>query len=294
VDLAEIPNEFRGRRFPPRKRRKKMSAIDSGTLQQHSVSLDRSAQRTIPTSPPAGRAAPLAFALIEEDASSKGKRVARTGLALGIQILIVGTLLLMPLLVTEAIDLHQFDKTILIAPPPPAAPAPPVVHAQTVAPKISILHPQLTAPTIIPKKIAENVSDVGSAAPSISDAGGVAGGTGDVLGASLAAVAPPPSAPERPKGPIRISSGMKEPRLLVAPPVEYSPVARMARVQGTVTLEAIIDEHGNVTEVRAISGPAMLYPSAIKAVAGRKYEPTYLDGEPVAIRLDVTVNFHLG
>jgi periplasmic protein TonB len=269
-----------------------MSAIESGALQQHGLGLERSAQRTIPTSPPA-RHAPLTFALIEEDASSKGKRVARTGLALGIQILIVGALLLVPLLVTEAIDLHQFDKTMLIAPPPPAAPAPPVVHAQAVAPKISILHPQLTAPTIIPKKIVETASDVGGAAPSISDAAGVAGGTGDVLGASLAPVAPPPSAPDRPKGPIRISSGMKEPRLLVAPPVEYSPIARMAHVQGTVTLEAVIDEHGNVTEVRAIGGPPLLFQSAIKAVVGRKYEPTYLDGQPVAIRLDVTVNFHL-
>jgi periplasmic protein TonB len=270
-----------------------MSAIDSGAL-QHGIGLDHSSQRTIPTSPPSGGHAPLVFALIEEDAAAKGARAARTGLALGIQIIIVGAMLLVPLLVTEAIDLHQFDKTILIAPPPPAAPAPPVVHAQTVAPKISILHPQLTAPTIIPKKIVESVSDIGGAAPSISDAAGVAGGTGDVLGASLAAVAPPPAAaPERPKGPIRISSGMKEPRLLSAPPIEYSPIARTARVQGTVTLEAVIDEHGNVTEVRAINGPALLFQSAIKAVAGRKYEPTYLDGQPVAIRLDVTVNFHL-
>jgi len=86
---------------------------------------------------------------------------------------------------------------------------------------------------------------------------------------------------------------MRQPRLLVAPPVVYSPVARVARVQGTVTLEAIIDERGDVTEVRAISGPALLYQSAITAVAGRKYEPTYLDGQAVAIRLDVTVTFHL-
>jgi periplasmic protein TonB len=271
-----------------------MSAIDSSALQQHGIALDRSAQRTIPTSPPPGSHAPLVFALLEEDAAEKGKRAARTGLALGIQICIVGAMLLVPLLVTEAIDLHQFDKTILIAPPPPAAPAPPVVHAQTVAPKISILHPQLTAPTIIPKKIVETASDLGGAAPSISDAAGVAGGTGDVFGASLAAVAPPPAAaPERPKGPIRISTGMKEPRLLSSPPVVYSPIARTARIEGTVTLEAIIDEHGNVVEVKAINGPPLLFQSAIKAVSGRKYEPTYLDGQPVAIRLDVAVNFHL-
>jgi periplasmic protein TonB len=270
-----------------------MSAIDSGALQQQSIGLERSSKRKLSTPPPA-RTTGLSFALIEEDAKSKGARVARTGLALALQILIVGALLLVPLLVTEAIDLHQFDKTILIAPPPPAAPAPPAVHAQAVAPKISILKPLLTAPTIIPKKIVSTGSDAGPAAPSISDLNGVAGGTGDVLGASLAAVAPPPvAAPERPKGPIRISSGMKEPRLLFAPPVEYSPIARTARVQGTVTLEAVIDEQGNVTQVKAISGPPLLFQSAIKAVQGRRYETTYLDGQAVAIRLDVTVNFHL-
>ena len=270
-----------------------MSAIDSGAFQQANLGLDRYTHRTIPTSPPAPRGTPFAFALIEEDVKSRGARVARTGLALAIQIVIVATMLLVPLVVTEAIDLHQFNKTLLIAPPPPAAP-PPMVHAQAVTPKLAILHPLLTAPTIIPKKIVETASDLGSAAPAISDGPGVAGGTGDVLGASLSAIAPPPPpAATRPKGPIRISSGMKEPRLLSAPPVEYSPIARQARMQGTVLLEAIIDEQGNVTQVRAISGPAMLFQSAIKAVAGRKYEPTYLDGQPVAIRLDVTVNFHL-
>ncbi len=271
-----------------------MSAINSSALQQANLGLDRSAHRTFPTSPPVARAKPVAFALIEEDSVTRAKRVARTGLALLLQGLIVGAILLIPFVVTQAIDLHQFNKMLLIAPPPPAAPAPPVVRAQAVVSKLAILHPQLTAPTIIPKKIVETASDLGSAAPAISDVGGVAGGTGDVLGASIAAVAPPPpSAPAKPKGPIRISSGMKEPRLLAAPPVEYSPIARQARVQGTVLLEAIIDEQGNVTQVRAISGPALLFQSAIKAVTGRKYEPTYLDGQAVAIRLDVTINFHL-
>jgi hypothetical protein len=37
----------------------------------------------------------------------------------------------------------------------------------------------------------------------------------------------------------------------------------------------------------------LLFASAIKAVAARKYEPTYLDGQAVAVRLDVTVNFRL-
>ena len=74
--------------------------------------------------------------------------------------------MIVPLFVTQAIDLHQFEKTMLVAPPPPAAP--PVIHAQAVVPKQAFLHPLLTAPTIIPKKIVETASDIGAAAPSIS------------------------------------------------------------------------------------------------------------------------------
>ena len=86
---------------------------------------------------------------------------------------------------------------------------------------------------------------------------------------------------------------MKEPTLIYEPPVVYSPVARMAHVEGTVVVEAIIDKQGNVTQVHFISGPAMLVQSAMKAVAERRYAPTILDGQPVAIRLTVRVDYKL-
>jgi protein TonB len=280
----------------PREKEMNMSATNEGALQQRNLGLDSQPRRTLPTSPPVPRAQTGVFAtaILEEDALSRGKRAAQTGIAFAVQAAVVGALLIVPLFLTEALDLHQFEKTLLVAPPPPAAPSPPAVHAQTVVPKQTFAHPQLTAPMIIPKKIVETASDLGSAAPAISDmAGGVAGGTGDVLGGSLAAPPPPPPAVSKPKGPIRISTGMREPRLVYAPPVVYSPIARQAHVEGTVILEAIIDEQGNVTHVQVISGPGLLLASALKAVAERKYEPTILDGEPVAIRLDVKVQFHL-
>jgi protein TonB len=272
-----------------------MSVTNEGALQQRNLGFDAQARQTLPTSPPGARDIPgfFATAIIEEDAQSRGKRAAQAGLALALQAAIIGALVIVPLFLTEAIDLHQIEKTMLVAPPPPAAPAPPVVRAQAVVPKQQFLHPLLTAPTVIPKKIVETASDAGFAAPAVSDAaGGVTGGTGDVLGASLGAPPPPPAA-ARPKGPIRISSGMKEPRLLYAPPIIYSPIARNAHVEGAVIVEAIIDEHGNVTQARVLSGPGLLLGSALQAVAGRRYEPTILDGEPVAIQLTVTVLFKL-
>jgi len=273
-----------------------MSALNEGVFQQSSPDSVRKPLHVVATPT---RSASLgqnlfAGAMLEEDPRARAKRAAQTGLALAVQVAIVGTLLLVPLIFTEGIDLYKLNSTVLLAPPPPAAPPPPM-HAQTAVPKQSFIKAQLTAPTIIPKKIVETVPDAGSMAPAIAGMqGGVPGGVGDVLGGSVTGPPPPPPvAAERPKGPIRIFSGMKEPRLLYEPPVVYSPIARQAHISGTVILEAIIDERGNVTQVQVISGPPLLLDSAIKAVQGRRYEPTVLDGQPVSIRLNVRVDFRM-
>jgi protein TonB len=274
-----------------------MSAVNQGALEQSSLgpSSGETAKRPFAVPAPVTPRKRVFFsnAIIEEDARAKGKRAAQTGFALAVQLAVVGGLLLIPLIFTEGLDLYKVNSTILIAPPPPAAPPPPVAHAE-VAPRPTFIKAQLTAPTVIPKKIAQ-IADASAAAPAIPGmVGGVPGGVGDVLG-GIASGPPPPPPPavERPKGPIRITSGMKEPTLLYEPPVVYSPVARMAHVEGTVVVEAIIDEQGNVTQVHFISGPAMLAQSAMKAVAERKYAPTILDGQPVAIRLTVKVDYRL-
>ena len=276
-----------------------MSALNEGVFQQSSSDSSRKSRHnhntvaSFPSSAPRDQNV-FASAILEEDPRARGKRAAQTSLALAVQVAIVAALLLVPLIFTEGIDLYKFNTTLLVAPPPPAAPPPPM-HAQTAVPKQSFIKAQLTAPTVIPKKIAETVPDAGSMAPAIGGVqGGVPGGVGDVLGGSVAGPPPPPPvAAERPKGPIRIFSGMKEPRLLYEPPVVYSPIARQAHISGTVVVEAIIDEHGNVIQVQVISGPPLLLDSAIKAVTGRKYEPTILDGQPVAIRLTAKVVFRM-
>ncbi len=237
----------------------------------------------------------FADAIIEENTRDRGSRAAKAGLAFALQTAIVGALLLLPLVFTEGIDLYKLNNTVLLAPPPPAAPPPPTLHAQSI-PKQSLLHAALTAPTVIPKKVVESAPDAGEAAPTISDVtGGVPGGVGDVLGGSLtgAPTPPPPAAAAKPKEPVRIFTGMKEPTLLYAPSLVYPMVARQAHVSGIVVIEAIIDDKGNVTQVKAISGPALLLNAALKAVSERKYEPTILDGLPVSIRFDVKVQFNL-
>jgi hypothetical protein len=62
-------------------------------------------------------------------------------------------------------------------------------------------------------------------------------------------------------------------------------------VGGIVVIEAVIDEHGNVTGMRVISGHPMLIPSALTGVSKRRYESTVLDGEPTPVDLRVQITF---
>jgi protein TonB len=122
------------------------------------------------------------------------------------------------------------------------------------------------------------------------EAGGVIGG---VLGGVLRSVPAQPAA-EGPKKPLEVGGRVKPPRLIYGPDPEYPVLAKMSRITGIVVVEAIIDEHGKVTGVRAISGHPLLIPAALSAVSKRIYEPTVLDGDPVPIDLRVEVSFRVG
>ena len=64
-------------------------------------------------------------------------------------------------------------------------------------------------------------------------------------------------------------------------------------MQGVVIIDAIVDEQGNVVEAKIVSGPPLLIQSALDAVKKWKYEPTYLNDQPVPVQLNVTVTFRL-
>jgi protein TonB len=60
-----------------------------------------------------------------------------------------------------------------------------------------------------------------------------------------------------------------------------------------VVVSAVIDEHGNVVQARAVSGHPLLIAAALQAVLQWKYEPTTLSGTPVSVQMEVTVHFNL-
>jgi TonB family protein len=73
----------------------------------------------------------------------------------------------------------------------------------------------------------------------------------------------------------------------------YPPVARQARIQGSVELHAEISKDGSIQSLSLISGHPLLVPSAIEAVKQWRYKPYILNGEPVEVETTVTINFLL-
>ncbi len=244
----------------------------------------------------------LAEALLERSSTRQKRHPLKWAVSLGAHAAVLGLLLMLPLYFSQGLDMHRLNMTLLVAPlPPPAAappPPPPAAVARAVHTTPKTFTPgKLTAPSFVPKSVAV-ASDMAPPEESFAGAsdgvpGGIAGGQmGGVFGGVMKEVAMP-AAPvaEGPKRPVRVGGEVKPPRLLSGPAPVYPILAKQSHVQGVVVIEAIIDEHGNVIEERAISGPPLLIAAAMKAVSQRKYEPTVLDGEATPVDLRVEVNF---
>jgi protein TonB len=124
-------------------------------------------------------------------------------------------------------------------------------------------------------------------------ASGSADGLAQGMDANLAIVDAPPPLVESVMKPVRISSGIKPPTRVKDVAPDYPEIARRARVQGVVILEAIIGVDGRVQQARVLRSVPLLDQAAVNAVQSWEYTPTLLDGRPVPIIMTVTVNFRL-
>jgi len=223
------------------------------------------------------------------------------------EVIIIGVMVLIPLIYTEALPKAQL-MTFLAAPPPPPPPPPPPAAA-TPPPRIIhrvSMEDVMRAPTVIPKTIAQ-VKDEPEPAPNagVGVVGGVPGGVpggsfggvlGGVIGGALsAASAPPPPPPPKPQTPkrIRVGGQVESARLIFQPKPEYPPLAKMARIQGVVRLDAVISKDGTIQDLKVISGHPLLVKSALEAVQRWRYQPTLLNGDAVEVATEIDVNFTL-
>ena len=74
----------------------------------------------------------------------------------------------------------------------------------------------------------------------------------------------------------------------------YPPLARSARIQGSVVLAAVISKDGTMENLKLLSGHPMLVPAALQAVSQWRYRPYVLNGEAIEVETQITVNFILG
>ena len=117
-----------------------------------------------------------------------------------------------------------------------------------------------------------------------SDSGNTGGGGDDDAGDA----APPPPKKEVPK---QISGGVLNGKAISLPKPPYPPAAKAVRAAGSVSVQVLIDENGNVVSASPVSGHPLLRAAAASAARGAKFSPTKLSGQPVKVSGVITYNF---
>jgi TonB family protein len=88
-----------------------------------------------------------------------------------------------------------------------------------------------------------------------------------------------------------ISGGVLNAKAITLPKPVYPPIAKTAKASGTVVVQVVVDENGNVVSARAVSGHPLLHAAAVVAARGAKFTPTKLSGKPVKVSGTLTYTF---
>lgn len=225
----------------------------------------------------------------------RSRRGFTTLTSFGLQGLVLTVLLVLPLLRPQGISsFHPLSTPISWGQPLPESPtAGTLAHAGGTA----SVPGELTFRT--PSRIPKGISAEGEVAPPIGISGSAipGSGAGDTRGVPnlfdggsrpIMPVVRPPS----PAAPVRISH-ISEGNLIRRVQPVYPPLARMARIQGVVALQAVISRDGTIENLKVLTGHPMLARAAVEAVSQWRYRPYILNNQPVEVETQITVNFSL-
>jgi protein TonB len=201
-------------------------------------------------------------------------------------------LLLIPLIAIQGPPKLRWFESPVLTPPP--GPAPPGGRQRTI--RSSNFREGIQQPLTIPVIIANLNEAQVAAAPDLDDVG-VPGGTntrgrGVPGSVGIEVDVAPPAALPAPSHPLTISHWAEGNLIYRVQPI-YPPIARQARVQGTVELRAIISKAGTIENLIVVRGHPMLVKSALEAVRQWRYRPYLLNNEPFEVETEITVNFVL-
>jgi len=233
------------------------------------------------------------FNTLESTWGRSARRGWTTLASFGFQAMALSLLLLIPILTIQGPPKLQWFEPLPVPAAPPA-PAPPV-SGQRPMHSSNISAGRVQQPPTIPSSVAILHEQPVASSPDVSGLG-VIGSTGTrgrgILGSigNAIEVAPPP--PPAPTHPIRVSHWAEGNLVDRVQPI-YPPLAREARIQGTVELRAIISKSGTIEHLVVLRGHPMLVPAAIDAVRQWRYRPYLLNSEPIEVETEITVNFVL-
>jgi protein TonB len=166
---------------------------------------------------------------------------------------------------------YEPPEVVTIPAAEPPAPAPKPLQVKTELQRAPQVHPQEPMPLPSPNSVASSTS-------------------ADLAGIVDTPTVIPTVAPQQT---VRVSQGVSQGLLIRRVQPVYPQQAMQMRLQGTVVLQAVISKQGVIKDVKAISGEPLLSRAAIDAVRQWKYNPYYLNGEPVDIQTQISVVFRL-
>jgi protein TonB len=236
------------------------------------------------------------FSTLESTWDRSARRRWTTLASFGFQAMTLSLLLLIPLIWVQGPPKLQWIERWTVPAPRLATPEQPAGRGQSAS-FSNMSGVRVLLPTYIPRHVAL-VDDNGSLPPVIgNDAIGISDPTAsragvlDSTGHALPTLIE--KSPPAPTHPLRISHWSEGNLIYRVQPI-YPPLARQARVQGQVELRAIISKAGTIENLVVLRGHPMLFPAAIDAVRHWRYRPYLLNGEPIEVETEITVNFVLG
>jgi periplasmic protein TonB len=238
----------------------------------------------------------FAESMLETSWAHRTQRSWTTLTSFGLQAVLLGALLSVPLLRTVGLPLARTVSVPVSFGHTEPQPTRTFPNAASSAVPIVPLHGRLMTPTRIPTTIPDD----GGTSPELPIGGerngiGAIGLTGDLptgfplsTGGTRPVMPVPPSTLRK----FRTSTMLQGSLIRRVEPL-YPPLARAARIQGPVVLAAIISTAGTIEHLQVLSGHPMLVNAALQAVGQWRYRPYVLNGEVIEVETQITVNFKL-
>jgi protein TonB len=240
----------------------------------------------------------FADSLLDVSWAQRSRRSWTTLTSFGLQAAAIGALLLFSLLQTVVLPTARVVSTPISVgrpAPMPLVPRPHIGSATIISNNVA--GRVFMQPHQIPTIIAMGGDTSAAPPPGIIGDGistGLPPGAGDgvpnaIFGRSQPLMPTPPA----PAAHTFRTSSMLEGSIVRRVQPAYPPLARSARIQGSVVLSAVISKAGTIQNLRVVSGHPMLVTAAIDAVSQWRYRPYILNSEPVEVETQITVNFFL-